>query len=316
MPRPAKLFLTLAAATAAASAAGAAAAAEGGQSPYLKGYRDIYAGIVPPYPGWYLRNDTIYYGGDMGRAVLGGRVEAGLDLSLAVNATSANLVTDKTIFGGRYAFGVILPLVYADVDAEASVTGPLGQTVRRTANDNATGIADIAVAPITLGWHSGNLYTNAGIAIYLPTGPYRKGRLANLSKNYVTIQPSVAVSWMEPKSKWDVSAALSYVMTTENPATQYDTGDLLHLDAAVTKGVGAWRLGLVGYAMIQTTGDSGPGALLGDFKSEVYGFGPVVTYDAKIGGRPVTFYGKWYREFGAHHTSEGDTIAASFSFKF
>jgi hypothetical protein len=36
-------------------------AAENATSPYLKGYKDFLSGVLPPEPGLYIQNDTIYY---------------------------------------------------------------------------------------------------------------------------------------------------------------------------------------------------------------------------------------------------------------
>jgi len=38
----------------------AANAAEFGSSPYPKGFRDIYAGVVPTVPGLYVLNDVYH----------------------------------------------------------------------------------------------------------------------------------------------------------------------------------------------------------------------------------------------------------------
>jgi hypothetical protein len=290
----------------------AAHAAEGGQSSYLKGYRDVYAGIIPPYTGWYVRDDVIYYKGDVGQTVLSGRAQVGLDLTSAVNVTTMTLVTDRKILGGQYAFGVLVPIAHAKISVQA--TGPLGNSI--SVEDDDTALTDLGVSPLTLGWHNGNVHTNFGVSVLLPSGPYETGRLANLSKNYPAVFTALAVSWMEPKSKWDASAALTYVVAFENQTTDYDTGDIVHLDAAVTKGFGEWRLGVVAYGMVQVTDDSGSGAVLGSQRSQVWGVGPIVTYDAKFGERPVTLYAKWYHEFDAHKTTEGDTVAAAFSLKF
>ena len=54
----------------------------------------------------------------------------------------------------------------------------------------------------------------------------------------------------------DVSAGLTYVINTENRATNYRTGNLFHLDWAVGKQLSpAWKIGVVGYLMQQVTGD-------------------------------------------------------------
>lgn len=307
-----KLLSALAGLGAAALLPLAASAAEGGQSPYQKGYTDSLAGVLPPYPGVYMRNDVIYYSGSADTSVLGGRVAAGIDVESVANAAAFSIVTERKVLGGQYAFAFALPLANADI--KASVTGPLGNTFSES--DDTFGVGDVIVSPVVLGWHNGKVHSNFNVSVYLPTGEYTAGALANLSKNYPSLQFQGAVTWMDPQSGWALSGAATYLFNAENQTTDYRTGQLLHFDGAVTKAFGEWRLGAVGYAMIQTTGDSGAGAKLGDFKSEVYGAGPFVSYDAKIGERPVTFLLKWYHEFGAENTFEGDTVTAAFAFKF
>jgi hypothetical protein len=69
--------------------------------------------------------------------------------------------------------------------------------------------------------------------------------------------------------------------------------------------------------MIQTTPDSGAGARLGSFESKVYGIGPILTLT--LGGTtaaPLTLLVKWYHEFDAQNTFEGNVVDAAFRFKF
>ena len=64
--------------------------------------------------------------------------------------------------------------------------------------------------------------------------------------------------------------------------------------------------------MIQTTPELGAGARLGDFELKVYGAGPIVTYTR--GG--LTLLAKWYTEFDAENTFEGNIVDAAATFKF
>ncbi len=289
-----------------------ALAAEGGQSPYQKGYTDALAGIVPPYPGLYARSDTLYYTGDVDAAVVGGRISLDLDVESIANVTAFTWVTEQKVLGGQYAFAFALPVAAADITAQ--VRGPLGNTF--SVEDQTAGVGDFFIAPVVLGWHSGKVHTNASIGFYLPAGFYQDGALANLGKNYASTQLQGAGTWLDPESGWAISGAATYLINAENRATNYETGDMFHVDGAVTKAFGGWRLGVVGYAMAQITGDSGAGARLGSFKSSVYGLGPFASYDAKFGERQVTFQLKWYHEFEAKNTFEGDTVGAAFSMKF
>ena len=41
--------------------------AEFGTGPWVKGYTDIFGGILPPVPGFYFRTDAYHYNGDAER---------------------------------------------------------------------------------------------------------------------------------------------------------------------------------------------------------------------------------------------------------
>lgn len=286
-------------------------AAEGGQSPYLKGYRDILTGLVPPEPGTYLRKDVASYTGEVDRTVLNGLIRGNLEADAVADLVALTYVTPHKLFGGTFAFGFAPTLLYANVDIGLSVG-----SLSRSASDSEFNIGDAVITPAMLGWQHGNWHWNAAVAVLLPIGKYDIDDLANTSKNYWSVMPQVGLSYFDPKTGWDFSGAVIYVVNWENPDTNYETGDILHVEGAISKSFGAWRLGVVGYAMKQLTGDSGEGAVLGDHKSEVYGVGPLVGYTFTVGQTPVTVLGKWYHEFGAKDTQEGDSVTAAVSFKF
>ena len=129
--------------------------------------------------------------------------------------------------------------------------------------------------------------------------------------------PRLAATYYDPKTGWQVNGAAVYSVNWENPATDYETGNILNLEGAIVKNFGRWGVGAVGYAMIQTTGDSGAGARLGSFESRVYGAGPIMTYT--FGANPadaLTFIAKFYQEFDAENTFEGHVFDVAVSAKF
>jgi hypothetical protein len=68
--------------------------------------------------------------------------------------------------------------------------------------------------------------------------------------------------------------------------------------------------------MRQTTSDSGRGAVLGDRQGRVFGLGPAAAFTVPFGSTPVTLVAKYYREFDASDTLQGDTLAFSTRVKF
>ena len=287
-------------------------AAEAATSPYLKGYKDFLSGVVPPEPGVYVRNDLFYYSGDIAQTAVGGRVAVGLHEWFVGDIVAPTVVTPYKILGGTYAFNVSLP--FLGVGARADVdTARLGLS----RSELVFNIGDISITPVVLGWHAGNFHWNLGLSVVAPTGLYRKGDLAFTSLNYWTVLPQFALTYFDPASGWDVSAAVAYAVNTKNQATQYLTGNIFDLDWAVGKQLTpAWKIGIAGYYLQQVTGDSGSGAVLGANQMSVWALGPAATYSFEIGQTPVSLLAKWTHEIAASRTFQGDTVTTAFSLKF
>ena len=56
-----------------------ARAAEFGTGPWVKGYTDIFGGILPPVPGFYFRTDAYHYNGDADRTIFDGFAQLGVE---------------------------------------------------------------------------------------------------------------------------------------------------------------------------------------------------------------------------------------------
>lgn len=322
-PRHQSVPLALLAALLLSIGGGTAQAAEYGTGPWVKGYTDIFGGIVPPQPGLYVRADAYHYEGEVGTTVFNGRIAIGVEEDYLASILALTYVTPWKFLGGTYAVAVAPSLVQMNVGVSAtlpgvSITGPLGlrtfniPSFTVAAIDHELAQGDTAFAPLVLGWNEGNFHWNFALFGFAPTGKYDKDDLANTSLNHWAIMPRLAATYFNPKTGWQVNGAAIYSVNFENPATDYETGEILNLDTAITKNFGPLGVGAVAYAMIQTTPDSGRGARLGAFESEVYGAGPIVTYS--MGG--LTLLAKWYAEFGAENTFEGNTVDAAASFKF
>ncbi len=308
-----------------AMGAAPAQAAEFGTGPWVKGYTDIFGGIVPPQPGLYVRNDAYHYEGDAGATVFNGKVQVSVDEQYMADILALTYVTPWKILGGTYAVAVAPSIVQMNVGVGATLApvtlpGPLGLTVGPlsvSAIDSELALGDTAFAPLVLGWNAGNFHWNFALFGYAPTGEYSTRQLANTSLNHWAVMPRLAATYFNPKTGWQVNGAAIYSVNFENPATDYETGNILNLDGAITKNFGALGLGAVAYAMIQTTPDSGAGARLGSFESRVYAAGPIVTYTLGAGTpTPLTLLAKWYHEFDAENTFEGNVVDVAASFKF
>ncbi len=301
-------------------------AAEFGTGPWVKGYSDIFSGILPPVPGVYVRNDAYHYDGSADRTVFDGLVQIGVEEKYLADIMAVTYVTSAKILGGTYAFAVAPSVVDMNVDVNVGIgrftvpVGPVNIPVGPFSfnfSDSEVALGDTAFAPLILGWNAGNFYWNFTLFGFAPTGDYNIHQLANTSQNHWAVMPRLAATYFDPKTGWEASGAAIYSVSWENPATNYETGNILNLEGAITKNFGPLGVGGVAYAMIQTTPDSGAGARLGSFESQVFGIGPIVSLT--LGGAtptPLTLLVKWYHEFDAENTFEGNTVDGAFSFKF
>jgi len=284
-------------------------AAEGGYSNYIPGTYGDFGMAVAPGESWTLRNDTYYYGADSDRSVRSGRLEAGADLDLLMNFTTLLYKPDLEFLGVQLAFGIWLPLVHLDLDVRLS-----GGGVALKDDDQATGLGDVALFPLALYWNRGNFHASFVQTIVAPTGSYDVDNLINESLNYWSFDTNFALTHLDPGTGREFSFNLGHVYNTENDDTDYQTGQELHLDAVFNQYLSErFAIGLHAFYLKQITGDSGRGALLGDFKGEAAGVGPALLWNTRIWNQDVSFIAKWLHEFHAENRMEGDHVFLSFA---
>lgn len=286
-------------------------AEEGASGHYAPGAAASFIDALPGRPAWAMANYLMYYEGSAGgsqRIPSGGQVTAGLNSQAWADSVLALRETDVKLLGGSYAFAVVIPVVKVEVEGE--VRGPLGNTFR--ASDRASGIGDITLYPIMIGWAKGDLKYDVRLGVYAPTGDYETGQLANVGKNFWTVEPSAAVSWLSSKIGLEVTAFAGLAFNTRNDATDYNSGDVFHLDVTVAEHLPLGGLGVIGvgasaFYYQQITGDSGSGAdVLGDMKGQTVGVGPVVSLITKIGKADLVAELKWLPELEVENRLKGD----------
>ncbi len=284
---------------------------EGIQGPYLKGYRDFMTGVLAG-PGIYVRNDLYMYSGTENSRLPQGQLQ--LKFKGVIDILGVSVVTPYKFLGGNYAFAVRGAYSSIEADGTLVMPAPRPTVVRRGELD---AFNDMAITPLILGWHSGNLHWNFSTTVWAPVGAYDRTRLANTGRNTWAWAPQFGVTYFDPASGWDVSGAASYIMSTKNDATNYQSGGLGHLDFAVGQVLSPnFKLGVVGYYVQQLTADSGLGAIAGDRKMRVAGLGPGASFGFAVNKVPVTLVAKFYREFAAQYATQGNagTLSARLQF--
>jgi hypothetical protein len=237
-----------------------------------------------------------------------------VEANVAIDILSALWVAPQKVMGGLFGVGVLMPIGYQEVNAtltsRGSLTFPNGTTLPfgRTFNlSDDTFAAGDPLGTAFLGWNDGNWHWKVAGMINVPVGSYSTSGLVNMGFNRWAADLTGSMTYLNPQTGFEVSLAAGFTFNGENPDTNYKTGTEFHLEGAVMQHLSkAFSIGVAGYHYQQVTGDSGAGALLGDFKGEVSAIGPNVTYNFQVGSVPVLTSVRWLHEFNATNRLEGD----------
>lgn len=274
-------------------------ASEGGGSSYPLGAETYMAGAMPP-PGMYGQVFVSHYEADSFRGNDGRKLPMDFDLRADCIAARFIWVTDQQVLGGQLGFHVIAPLV----DVKVSVNDQ---------SQSKSGLGDVIFAP-ALGYHySDKMHAIFAVDTIAPTGRYDRDDLANTGRNYWVLQPVVALAYVDPNGL-NVDVKTMYDFNFENRATNYRSGQALHMDYSVGWGVGnGWVLGVGGYTYWQTTDDRQDGERVEDNKGRSLAIGPSIKYQSKDGWFLTA---KWQNETQVRNRPDGNAYWLKLSVPF
>jgi hypothetical protein len=298
-----------------------ASATEGGTTHIIPGSMATLADNAPAAgPGIFVKPMYLNYSGSASAQI---PTAAGLAANLEADSNTLALVGGYT-FAGKVlgaAYTVVAALPYTWLDISGNVQLPGGGTKR--IGNSVSGFGDITLIPAMLAWKEPDSawQFNAVLPIYMPTGNYQVGRLGNTGLNYWTFDPIFGVVYSNAKSGFNALLNTGFAINTENPDTNYKSGNLLHFDGAIQQilpvGKGLMTLGAEGFYFQQVSCDSGSGATLGCFKGRTAGLGPVIGYIqpfSKTESLVLEF--KWLFEMDVKNRLDGDYIWLKAVYKF
>ena len=291
-------------------------AAEFGTGLYMLGYQSSLAGYMPE-PGFYLRNDLYVYQGNAAIIPFSRRVEVDLRSRLITDLATASYVTPLKIFGANYAVGLIWSSVTNSFLKGTLLVSPAINGLPSGSQEGSyTGVSDLLITPVSLGWHLGQFHIMAFGNVYAPVGSYNPNRRLNTGLNRVAVEPNVALTWLRPDTRYPQEASISmgWTFNFQNPATQYTTGQEFHLEYFLGQHLPkGFALGLAGYIYNQMTADTGSGAILGAFHGQTIALGPCLTYNGTIGDHAIGVNARYYNEVKVHNRFDGQAFFLTLS---
>jgi hypothetical protein len=285
-----------------------AMAGEGGTSHIMPGANATLVDLPPTSPGGFFKPMFINYRGDASANVpTAAGVVANLNADANTVALGGGYGFEQTVLGGAHvAVAAFLPYTWLSISGNSQALGGV------RVENSVSGLGDLTVVPVMLAWKADNWQYDFLMPVYAPTGSYETGRLGNTGLNYWTFDPIAGVAYSNAKSGLSAATHLGYAFNTENSATSYKSGNILHLDAAVQQvfplGSGFANFGAEAWYFQQMTCDSGSGATLGCFKGRTAGIGPVLGYIQPIGTEKLLFEFKWLPELETKNRMKGDYL--------
>ena len=242
-----------------------------------------------------------------------GSVVAGLTAHADALVEGVTYTSALPVLGGQAGFSLLAAPGNLGVGINASLTGPLGNTISGSKFDNRNTVSDVFYQG-TLKWNQGVNNEMIYIAGNIPSGTYDPNRLANLSFGFWGVDVGGAYTYLDPKTGHEFSIAGGVTYSAFNPFLQYQNGIDAHLDWAasqfVTKSV---LVGMAGYYFQQLTDDHGPGATLGGFRGMAVGIGPQIGFLFPVGDYQGYLNIKAYKDLEVENRPQGWSTWVTFA---
>ncbi len=261
---------------------------------------------VIPNAGFYYGNYVNYYHANRINDGNGTNVVPGLRLDAVVDYNQFVYVTPFELGDFKLAVGAVVP--FATIRQEA------GGIV-----DRESGLGDILLQPLIVGWEQGNFHVALVQGFFMPTGKYDAESQLNIGRNTWAYQPQLSLGYVDPTG-WEATTTLSYITSSKNrdamfsalnpTGADYRSGNELGIDFAVGYNfTPRFELGVTGYYYKQLSDDKISEPLsnqaLQEFADGLRGQVAAIG----IGARYLSDFGEFYvhveREFAARNRSEG-----------
>lgn len=244
--------------------------------------------------------------------------EVGLDLEAAAAGVQLHFVPGWEILGGSYRASALV----AGLRIRQEAVDPIPDFLQDDALNFA--LSDTLISPLNIHWElQPGIFAMAGTGVILPTGENTGRNAANdfsevgWSAGGYTFFGQTGLSYL--RDGWNLSGSFMYFHSTENPRTNYNSGDEILLTGTAMKDLGfvddalaGFSFGPVGYYRQQITEDDNNGTFFGGQtfgKARSLGYG--LAMSKRVG--PVNVEFNYTREAGSRGTYSPQAFQLSFT---
>lgn len=288
---------------------------------WMPGQVGLNAGILPS-PGFTYANITVNYSASTFNGPNGNAVPVTGSYDVWAVENLFYYVLHPSVLKGNFGLMVMFPTP-ATGSLVADVPNPFVPDL--SATGGGSGLADLWVQPINLGWHFKRADIQAMDAFMIPTGRYSPGATNNVGSGYFGNHLMTGTTFYITKNKgtsanlftdWEVHGSRAGTNNTSKTPGQaftmeWGVGQVLPLKKNLSQ---LLQLGVVGYDQWQVTANGGS-VSLGNFvvpastipSYSVHAVGGQINY--LLMPKNLSLYFKYYGEYKAYSHTLGDTIA-------
>ncbi len=249
---------------------------------YVPGVEGIQAASMPP-PGNYYVGYLVNYNVDNFRAP-GGSTNLPGHNTATVSALANRFVwvTGQKVLGADYGVEAIVPVIRTSLTINAAGIA-----------DSRSGVGDVYVGPLMLGWHGPQWDAAATAGIWLDNGS--TSNPASPGKGFKSTMLTGGATYYFDAAKSVSGAALMRYEVNGKTSAGFRPGDQATLEWSLAKALGAVTAGVVGYSQWQTKNDQGPGA--SSNRASRHAVGAELAYP--VPGAGLFLKGAYYKEINA-----------------
>ena len=214
---------------------------------YVAGVEGIQAASVPP-PGLYYLAYGVDYNMQQFNAPGSSNALPGQNKgTVFAVANRVAWISSTKVLGADYGMETIVPLQATSLTVSAASIA-----------DTQTGLGDVYVGPLVLGWHGASWDAVGAAGIW--TNSASNSSPAAPGKGFnTTMLTGGATYYFDADKKISGSALMRYEMN-DSKSSGFKAGDQVTLEWGFAKVLGSTQIGLVGYDQMQVSNDSGVGA--------------------------------------------------------
>jgi hypothetical protein len=205
-------------------------------------------------------------------------------------------ITNTQFLGANYGMETIVPVLRKSLSFNAAGI-----------SESSSGVGDIYVGPLVLGWHGSNWDAVAAAGLWFDNASSDSASApGNGYKS--TMLTGGGTYYFDAAKTWTGSALVRYEMNTTQ-SNNFKPGNQVSMEWGFGKSLGAVQVGLVGYDQWQTSNDTGPGASADHAERHAIGAELVYPLMKEAGVMlKAAYYDEYSAKGGSNPQAKGSTL--------